>query len=391
MGAVSRAATPLALAIVFAGLLASEVRAAPAPAHVASAVDSAFRPLLVKYDVPGIAVAVTVDGRDYFFAYGVAAKATGVPVTKDTLFEIGSVSKIFTATLACYAQALGALSLDDHPSRYMPNLRGSPIDAVSLLNLGTFTAGGLPLQLPDSVRGDAGMVAYFKRWKPASEPGTQRKYSNPSIGLLGHVAALALREKFADAVESKIFPALGLRHSYIHVPAAAMDSYAWGTDKAGKAIRVRPGMFDAEAYGVKSSAADMIRLVEANIRPETLAPAIRRAVEGTQVGYFKSGELVQGLGWEQYPYPVTRERLLAGNADTMAYDAHTATRLAPPRAPSMPTLFNKTGSTNGFAAYVVFVPQTRIGLVMLANRNFPIAARVTAAYAVLEALAGATP
>lgn len=391
MSAVTRAAMSFATAIMFVCPQAAGVRAAPAPAQVATAVDTAFRPLLAKYDVPGIAVAVTVDGRDYFFAYGVAAKATGAPVTKDTLFEIGSVSKIFTATLACYAQALGTLSLDDHASKYMPQLRGSAIDAASLFNLGTFTAGGLPLQFPDSVRGEASMVTYFKQWKPSAAPGTQRKYSNPSIGLLGHVTALAMRGKFSDLIESKVFPALGLRHSYIHVPAAAMDAYAWGYDKAGKAIRVHPGMFDAEAYGVKSSAADMIRLVEANVRPETLAPAIRRAVEGTQVGYFKSGELVQGLGWEQYPYPVTRERLLAGNADTMAYDAHPATRLVPERAPSAPTLFNKTGSTNGFAAYVVFVPQKRIGLVMLANRNFPIVARVNAAYAVLDALAAATP
>ncbi|HWE78315.1 MAG TPA: class C beta-lactamase [Pseudolabrys sp.] len=380
-----------ATALICLCLQAAGVRAAEDQSSVTAAVESAFRPLLAKYEVPGIAIAVTVRGRDYFFAYGVAAKATGAPVTKDTLFEIGSVSKIFTATLACYAQALGAVSFEDHPSRFMPELRGSPIDAASLLDLGTFTAGGLPLQFPESVRSKTGMVAYFKDWKPEAAPGTQRRYSNPSIGLLGHVTALALRQTFADAVESRIFSALGLRHSYIDVPAAAMDSYAWGTDKAGKPIRVRPGAFDAEAYGVKSSAADMIRLVEANIHPEALPPAIRRAVEGTQVGYFKSGDLVQGLGWEQYPYPVTRERLLAGNADTMAYDAHPATRLAPSRTPSAATLFNKTGSTDGFAAYVVFVPQKRIGLVMLANRNFPVAARVTAAYAVLNALAAAGP
>jgi beta-lactamase class C len=385
MSVIARMTKAVAVASALVGTLMAAATVDPLQA----AVDSAFRPLLAKYDVPGIAVAVSVGGRDYFFTYGVAAKSTGAPVTKDTLFEIGSVSKIFTATLACYAQVLGALSLDDHPSRFMPQLRGSPIDAASLLNLGTFTAGGLPLQLPDRVRDEAGMVSYFKQWNPSAAPGAQRKYSNPSIGLLGHVTALALRETFADAVESKIFPALGLHHSYIQVPAAETDAYAWGTDKAGRPTRVHPGVFDAEAYGVKSSAADMIRLVEANIRPETLAPAIRRAVEGTQVGYFKSGELVQGLGWEQYPYAVTRERLLAGNGDTMAYEAHPATRLAPSRTPSA-TLFDKTGSTNGFGAYVAFVPQKRIGLVMLANRNFPIAARVTAAYAVLAAAAAAT-
>jgi beta-lactamase class C len=391
MCAIIRAAMLVAAAGMLVYLQAADADAADAPAQVASAVDAAFRPLLAQYAVPGIAVAVAADGCDYFFSYGVASKASAAAVTKDTLFEIGSVSKIFTATLACYAQAQGKLSLDDHPSRFMPALRGSPIDAATLLNLGTFTAGGLPLQMPDGVRGEAGMVTYFKSWKPAAPPGAQRQYSNPSIGLMGHLTALAMRENFADATEHTIFPALGMRHSYIRVPADAMGAYAWGTDKAGKPIRVHPGMFDAEAYGVKSSAADMIKLVEANIHPETLAPDIRRAVEGTQAGYFKSGELVQGLGWEQYPYPVLLARLLAGNADTMAFDAHPATAIAPPRKPSAPTLFNKTGSTNGFASYVVFVPQKKIGLVMLANRNFPIAARVRAAYAVLAALAAETP
>jgi beta-lactamase class C len=52
-------------------------------------------------------------------------------------------------------------------------------------------------------------------------------------------------------------------------------------------------------------------------------------------------------------------------------------------------LFNKTGSTNGFAAYAAFVPAKKIGIVMLANRNIPIPARITAAHAVLEQLAAA--
>ncbi len=61
--------------------------------------------------------------------------------------------------------------------------------------------------------------------------------------------------------------------------------------------------------------------------------------------------------------------------------------LAPPQPPTGSRLYNKTGATNGFGAYVAFLPEKNIGLVMLANRNLPIAARVTAAHAVLEQLA----
>ena len=75
----------------------------------------------------------------------------------------------------------------------------------------------------------------------------------------------------------------------------------------------------------------------------------------------------------------------------MSLEANAATQLTPPQAPSQPTLFNKTGSTNGFGAYVAFVPEKKIGIVMLANRNVPIPARITAAHAVLEQLSSEAP
>jgi beta-lactamase class C len=389
--ATTRTAGPLALALIFSCLLPTALWASDNPGKIGAAVDNAFRPLLQEYDVPGIAVAVTADGRQYFFSYGVASKERNTPVTKDTLFEIGSVSKTFTATLAAYAQARGKISLNDHPGKYMAPLHRTALDEVSLLNLGTYTAGGLPLQFPDAVTNNAEMATYFRQWKPSAKPSVQRRYSNPSIGLLGHVTALAMKGSFADLVETELFAKLGLGHSYIRVPKAQMDSYAWGYNKANKPIRVSPGVLDAEAYGVKSTTADMIRFVEANLRPETLETPIRRAIEGTHVGYFKIGEMVQGLGWEQYPYPITLDRLLAGNSGAMIMEANAATQLTPPQTPSEPTLFNKTGSTNGFGAYVAFVPQKKIGIVMLANKNLPIPARITAAHAVLEQISRGVP
>ena len=354
---------------------------------ISAVVNDAFRPLLTEYDVPGIAVAVTAGGKQYFFSYGVTAKGTTASVTKDTLFEIGSLSKTFTATLVSYEQTLGRISLDDHPSQYLPELRGAAIDAATLLNLGTYTAGGLPLQCPDEVADDSQMISYFQHWKPAGAPGSQRRYSNPSIGLFGHVTALAMRKPFADLIEAELFPALGLQHSYIRVPTAEMAKYAWGHDKANQRIRVNPGVFDAEAYGVKSSAADMVRFIEANLHPDTVKGPMRRAVEATHVGYFKVGDLVQGLGWEQYRYPTPLERLQAGNSAAISMEANPTTPLAPPQIATEPTLFDKTGSTNGFGAYVAFVPAKNIGIVMLANKNFPIPARITAAHAVLAAVA----
>jgi beta-lactamase class C len=93
---------------------------------------------------------------------------------------------------------------------------------------------------------------------------------------------------------------------------------------------------------------------------------------------------MQGLGWEQYALPLARETLLAGNAPEVIFDPQPV-RLIEQDAPVGPTLFNKTGSTGGFGAYVAFVPSRAVGVVILANRNYPISARVDAAHRLLLA------
>jgi len=360
--------------------------AADDAAKIRAMVDTVVHPLMTEHDVPGMAIAVTIDGRSVFLNYGIASREHGTPVDEATLFELGSISKVFTATLATYAQALGTLSLDDHPGQYMPQLKGTAIDKVSLLHLGTYTAGGLPLQFPNGVSDHDSTISYFQQWTPIAAPGTQRRYSNPSIGLLGYVTGLAMKTSFADAVEARLLPKLGLRHTYIHVPADAMARYAWGYDKANRPLRVNPGALADEAYGVKSTTADMIRFVQANIDPDRLDAPMQRAVNGTQVAFYDVGPMAQGLGWEQYAWPATLEQLLAGNSPTIIWEPNPAKAHAS-EASSRVTLFNKTGSTNGFGAYVAFVPEKKIGIVMLANKNYPIPARVKAAHAILEQVA----
>ncbi|MEJ7807143.1 MAG: class C beta-lactamase [Telluria sp.] len=349
-----------------------------------AAVDAAIRPLMAEHNIPGMAVAVTVNGRSAYFNYGVASREKLTPVSEMTLFEIGSISKTFTATLAAYAQEIGKLSLDDHPGKFIPQLQGTAINRASLLNLGTYTAGGLPLQFPDDVD-DAGMIRYFAQWKPDAAPGTQRRYSNPSIGLLGHVTALAFKRDFTDLMETQLFPRLGLHHTHLRVPDQAMAAYAWGYAKENKPIRMNSGVLAMEGAGAKSTSADMIRYLQANIDPGRLGKAMQGALRATHVGHFQVGDMVQGLGWEQYPYPVSLARLQAGNASGVIWEPNAARHLT--SKPAGPALFNKTGSTFGFGAYVAFVPEKKIGIVLLANRNYPIPERVKAAHAILERLA----
>ncbi|NWA43381.1 beta-lactamase [Pseudomonas reactans] len=349
-------------------------------------VDASVKPLMQQQSIPGLVVGVIKDGKAQYFNYGVASKDAKQPVSENTLFEIGSVSKTFTATLAGYAVASGKLTLTDPASQYLPALRGGKFDHISLLNLGTYTAGGLPLQFPREADNTQHMISYFQQWKPDFAPGTQRLYSNPSLGLFGYLAAQSLKQPFDQVMEKTLIPKLGLKHTFVTVPKSQMNLYAQGYGKDGKPVRVGPGAMDSEAYGIKTSASDLLHYVEVNMRPATLDPVLQQAITTTHTGYYTVEAMTQGLGWEMYPYPIKLDALVEGNSTKMAMEPHPVNWLTPAQAPHANTLVNKTGSTNGFGAYVAYVPSKEMGVVILANKNYPNGERVKVAHAILSAL-----
>lgn len=378
---------PGLLAAVTLACISTQSLASPLPDdRLASTVNAHVRPLMAQQNIPGMAVAVSVNGQRHYFNYGLASKQTGQAVSDDTLFEIGSVSKTFTATLVALAQANGALALSDPASKHWPALKGTAFDGITLLNLGTYSAGGLPLQFPDAVNDEASLLAYYRHWKPDYAPGTQRLYSNPSLGLFGYLAARSQNTPFSELMQQQLLPQLGLQHTFVQVPAAQLNHYAQGYDKDEKPVRVSPGPLDAEAYGVKTTAADLLHYLEVNMQPGSLSEPLQRAIDTTQRGYYRVGEMTQGLGWEQYRYPASLDQLLAGNSTSMTLDPHRVTWFKPAQPRQADRLLNKTGSTGGFGAYVLFVPSKGIGIVLLANKNYPNAERVKVAHAILTEL-----
>lgn len=379
---------PLSALFACAVALAPAARAADPQSPLQALITDVAQPLMKEYGIPGLAVGVITPDGEQVFTFGVASRETRQPVTADTLFEIGSVSKTFTATLASYAALKGNLALTDAVTKHLPELRGCALDRVTLLNLATHTSGGMPLQFPDDVTDDAKLMAYYRAWTPAKEPGSTRTYSNPSIALLGLATARAMKADFADLMERRLYPALGLKHTYLRVPDAQRHQYAQGYTKADVPTRLSPGMLADEAYGVRTTAADLTRFVEANMGRVKLDADIAKAIAATHVGYYTLGPMTQAMVWEQYDDPVELRDLLAGNSADVALHPHAVAKITPPAAPRQDRWINKTGSTNGFGAYVAFLPRRNVGVVILANKNYPNDARVGAAYKILTKFGG---
>ncbi|NTA38442.1 class C beta-lactamase [Agrobacterium salinitolerans] len=374
----------VALAALLSTSLLTQAFAAD-EAKLKAITDAAIKPIMEKNGIPGLAVGISVDGESHIFTYGVMSKSSGNPVTAQTLFELGSISKTFTVTLSTYAEMNGQLSLSSKVENYLPSMKGKPFGDVTLMQLGTHTAGGFPLQVPDNVKTEQQLLAYLKAWKPSYKPGTHRTYANPSIGMLGYITAKAMGQSFDDAMKDTLFPALGLKNTFTVVPEAKMADYAQGYKRTGEPARMTPAVLSSEAYGVRSTAADMIRFVNANMGLEKLNGKIQQALINTHTGYFGVGAMTQDMVWEQYAHPAQLETLRELNSGALLKTVPVS-EISPPMKPRQDVFINKTGSTNGFGAYVAFIPKQKLGIVILANKNYPNEERVSAAYEILTAL-----
>ena len=367
--------------------VASAAFAAPmSEKQLAEVVERTVTPLMNAQAIPGMAVAVIDEGQPHYFTFGKADVAANKPVTPQTLFELGSISKTFTGVLGGDAIARGEIALGDPVAKYWPELTGKQWQGIRMLDLATYTAGGLPLQVPDEVTDTASLLRFYQNWQPQWKPGTTRLYANASIGLFGALAVKPSGMSYEQAMTTRVFKPLKLDHTWINVPKAEEAHYAWGY-REGKAVHVSPGMLDAEAYGVKTNVKDMASWLIANMKPDSLhAPSLKQGIALAQSRYWRVGAMYQGLGWEMLNWPVDAKTVVGGSDNKVALAPLPVAEVNPPAPPVKASWVHKTGSTGGFGSYVAFIPEKQLGIVMLANKSYPNPARVEAAYRILDAL-----
>lgn len=368
------------------GVSCSSIAASMTEKRLADVVEKSITPLMKAQSIPGMAIAVIYQGQPHYFTFGKADVAANKPVTPQTLFELGSISKTFTGVLGGNAIARGEISLGDPVTKYWPELTGKQWQGIRMLDLATYTAGGLPLQVPDEVTDSASLLRFYQTWQPRWKPGTTRLYANASIGLFGALAVKPSGMGFEQAMTTRVFKPLGLDHTWINVPKAEEAHYAWGY-RDGKAVHVSSGMLDAEAYGVKTNVQDMASWVVANMAPDNLQDAsLKQGITLAQSRYWRVGAMYQGLGWEMLNWPVDAKTVVEGSDNKVALAPLPTREVNPPAPPVKASWVHKTGSTGGFGSYVAFIPEKQLGIVMLANKSYPNPARVEAAYRILDAL-----
>ena len=324
--------------------VASSAFAAPmSEKQLAEVVERTVTPLMNAQAIPGMAVAVIYQGQPHYFTFGKADVAANKPVTPQTLFELGSISKTFTGVLGGDAIARGEVALGDPVAKYWPELTGKQWQGIRMLDLATYTAGGLPLQVPDEVTDTASLLRFYQNWQPQWKPGTTRLYANASIGLFGALAVKPSGMPYEQAMTTRVLKPLKLDHTWINVPKAEEAHYAWGY-REGKAVHVSPGMLDAEAYGVKTNVKDMASWLIANMKPDSLeAPSLKQGIALAQSRYWRVGAMYQGLGWEMLNWPVDAKTVVGGSDNKVALAPLPVAEVNPPAPPVKASWVHKTG------------------------------------------------
>ena len=241
--------------------------------------DAAASKMREDAGVPGMAVAVSRNGQIlHARGYGIAGP-NEQPVTAQTAFQIGSITKSFVALVILQLASEGRLDLDDPVVRHVPTFRTaskSQSDRITIDHLVTHRSGITTLDgnsgkaVDPGLSGPAAAVAGLAGIKLFAEPGTAFQYSNANYALLSHLIEVLDGRTFEQALAVRIFEPLGMTSSFIQVRpsdaiAVATGYRLWfGVPRPWQpASTPTPDRRMIGAGGVSASIEDLARYVEA--------------------------------------------------------------------------------------------------------------------------------
>ncbi|HWX64863.1 MAG TPA: serine hydrolase domain-containing protein [Rhodanobacter sp.] len=208
------------------------------PPAVSGQIDGDIKAFLKQFDVAGAAIAVVERGQVvYTQAYGLRSRAGQLPVRTDTPFEIGSITKQFTAAAILQLQEAGKLSIDAPLAAYLPDAPHAK--EVTLKQLLSHTSG-----LQDYLNGPEpeseidrlasrpmsykDLVARVQNLPLAFAPGSRWSYSNTGYLLLGRVIEVVSGENYRDYLQRHILGPVGMRHTFTYADAVQPTGIALG-------------------------------------------------------------------------------------------------------------------------------------------------------------------
>ncbi len=270
--------------------------------------------------------------------YGKTSKVKGKPVTPDTVYEIGSITKIFTGILLAQEIESGVIQLGDPLQGYLPEGIEAPSyngKQITLTDLVTHRSG-----LPRDIDTDnvSGMYSWLNHYVLTRAPGDEYEYSNVGYALLGDILVRMTGTGFNALEYQSVSQPLGLADTVEQLNADQSSRLAHGYTYDGSPAQYMPdsGAYSSAGY-MRSTLKDMTRFLMDNMQPGSTLLSDSIAMAQQMQGEGKDADSGGGLGWDISHPGDSNERLYKG------------------------------GTTYAFTSYISFMQDGTTGFVLLTN------------------------
>lgn len=314
-------------------------------------VDSVALEYMRQVPTVGLSIGILRNGNTYFYGFGETTKGDGQIPDPGTLFEIGSITKTFTATMLALAIGQGKIRLDDPVNKYLPDSIPTLEYDGKIATIRTLSnhTSGIP-RMPSNFQGTVkngndpyatystrDLYSFLKTLKLTREPGTGFEYSNAAVGLLGTILQKIYGKDYEDLLVSFIAEPLGMHDTRVNIRAADSARVASGYNDRG----VYNGPWNlspafAGAGAIRSTARDMLKYAAAEMGAPGVPKDLEKAMQLTHDITYEQGTTRIGLGWIHL------------------------------RSAGNDILFHN-GGTGGYRSYLGIDPQKKIAVVLLSN------------------------
>ncbi len=297
---------------------------------------------------PGMVIGIIKESGTKFYKYGNMAIDDATPIDENTVFETGSITKIFTSLLFTQMIQNGDVKFDDPIEMYLPKDIKLPEYngiKITLGHLATHRAGFdyMPknfimndLYNPFCEYDIKFLYDYLSTLKLEYEPGSRYRYSNVGVSLLGHILSLITNQEFEDLVSDRLLKSMGMENTKVNLTEDMLNRFA----KAHIRNKIVPhwdilSVFDA-CGGLHSTPKDLARFIEANL------------------GFYKTDV-----------YPILQEAIKTRHPQDLPYlDVGHEWNIS---YQYKPEIVYHGGATGGHQIFIGFCPETKKGVVVCSN------------------------
>lgn len=328
-----------------------------------------------KNQVNGVAIALINNNHTEYCNYGYADKAKHKKITQNTIFEIASLTKTFTAALAAIAQTQGKYDLSRPITAYIKGLTNPYYQQINGIELLTHTSN-IPMKLPATAT-EPKLIASLNSMSYTNKPQTIYVYSNPGIALVGNALQHIYGQDYQSILQTELLNKLGITNTFMTVPEKYQNMLSQGFNQNNQVVKSKDfGALDSAA-GLKSNAHDLALYINYQINGSN-DNTLNKALSIVHKDYYCiNDERYQQLVWEHSP----QKDLDSKFKDKETLQQQTVTTGCRFEG----GLVSKTGTLLGMSSYIAYSPENKTGVVILLNKGL-VGDRVRLADIILKAI-----